>query len=261
MWNASEDLSEGLHSSSPPLPLFPSSFACTCPPPPPPTSLSVSQTAVEKRVEVNRLSPRLVNNVTQRLAEWVWVAAAGIKCLEYFLNYRRRRCPLPLQLDLCNLGDKFLSDLVPCSCSARCCSGECFSFFSRVTAGILAEQGSVFLSKSHVIELPSTWVSQTRACVWALRRLLLLLLLQAISMQRDYTVAHRCTSALYIRVKQLHVHARAHVLTFRACTHELVCKCLCSLMPRGAHAPLGIWALQSTASCYSEGPRRALLLP
>lgn len=70
--------------SRPPLVLHSSPWA----------SLSVSQTAMEKRREVNSLSSRLVNNVTQRLTEWVWMAAAGRNWLEYFLNYRRHRCPL-----------------------------------------------------------------------------------------------------------------------------------------------------------------------
>lgn len=66
-------------------------LSCTLPPW---ASLSVSQTAMEKRREVNSLSPRLVNNVTRRLTEWVWMASAGRNWLEYFLNYRRHRCPL-----------------------------------------------------------------------------------------------------------------------------------------------------------------------
>lgn len=59
----------------------------------PRASLSVSQStdATEKRVEVNSLSPCLINNVTPRLTEWVWMAAAGMKWLEYFLNYQHRR--------------------------------------------------------------------------------------------------------------------------------------------------------------------------
>lgn len=57
----------------------------------PRASLSVSESAdaMEKRGEVNSLSPCLINNVTQRLTEWVWMAAARMKWLEYFLH------PLP----------------------------------------------------------------------------------------------------------------------------------------------------------------------
>lgn len=60
----------------------------------PRASLSVSESAdaMEKRGEVNSLSPCLINNVTQRLTEWVWMAAAGIKWLEYFLHHQ----PSPL---------------------------------------------------------------------------------------------------------------------------------------------------------------------
>lgn len=70
-----------------------------------------------------------------------------------------------------------------------------------------------------------------------------------------YTYTQRHSSALYFWTCVWSSYGEsAYVLTFCAYTHEHVCKCLCLQMPWGAHAPLGFWALQSTASCYSEGP-------
>ena len=84
-----------------------------------------------------------------------------MKWLEYNLNC----CPLSFQLDLFNLGDKYLSDLVLRLLSVYCSLMEFFSVFPCVTAGVLAEQESVFLSKNHVIALPSTCVSAQKVCV------------------------------------------------------------------------------------------------
>lgn len=64
----------------------------------------------------NSLSPCLINNLTLRLTEWAWMVAAGIKWLEYFLNHHHHHNyspPIP-QLDLFNLGDKYMSDLAAC---------------------------------------------------------------------------------------------------------------------------------------------------
>lgn len=126
----------------------------------PRASLSVSESAdaMEKRGEVNSLSPCLINNVTQRLTEWVWMAAAGIKWLEYFLHHQPPPSPSTPRLDLFNLGDKYLSDLAAVFPPCLLLFWGVFLLLPLVTAGVLAEQGSVFLSKSHVIALPSTCV-------------------------------------------------------------------------------------------------------
>lgn len=52
-------------------------------------SMSVLQSAdaMEKRGEVNSLSPCFINNVTERLTEYFWMAVAGIKWLEYVFNH------------------------------------------------------------------------------------------------------------------------------------------------------------------------------
>lgn len=123
----------------------------------PRASLSVSESAdaMAKRGEVNSLSPCLINNMTQRLTEWVWMAAAGIKWLEYFLHHHYLLTP---QLDLFNLGDKYLSDLAAVFPFCLLLFRGVFLLLHCVTAGVLAEQGNVFLSKSHVIALPSTCV-------------------------------------------------------------------------------------------------------
>lgn len=57
-----------------------------------------------------------------------------------------------------------------------------------------------------------------------------------ISMHWDFTQSH---SDAAVRCTRVLSGARAYVLTFGAHAHELVCKRLCSPMPRGAHAPLG----------------------
>lgn len=84
-----------------------------------------------------------------------------------------------------------------------------------------------------------------------------------ISVQWDYrhsNALHRCVFkqlVWVVHVKRVCAHTCA--LTFCAYTHEHVCKCLCLLMPWGAHALLG-------SECYSPllgataRPRRFSLL-
>lgn len=59
-----------------------------------------------KRGEVNSLSSCFINNVTQRLTEWLWMVA-GRKRPECLLHHHFILTPCP---DLFNLGDKFSSD-------------------------------------------------------------------------------------------------------------------------------------------------------
>lgn len=137
---------------APPLPRTRSHLAFS-----PRASLSVSESAdaTEKRGEVNSLSPCFINNVTQRLTEWVWMAA-GIKRPEYFPPNPSTLAPQP---DLFKLGDKFSSDLAAvfifCLLTSR---GLFLLLVPHLCCSFLAELGSIFLSKSHVIALPSTCV-------------------------------------------------------------------------------------------------------
>lgn len=73
----------------------------------PQASLSESADATEKRAEVNSLSLCLINNVSQRLTEPVWMAD-GIIWPEPFLY---DCCTFASWRDLFNLGDKLLFDL------------------------------------------------------------------------------------------------------------------------------------------------------
>lgn len=124
-----------------------------------------------KRGEVNSLSSCFINNVTQRLTEWLWMAAER-KRPECLLHHHFILTP---RLDLFNLGDKFSSD--PAAEFIFCLLtfwGEFFIFSPPlfppcVSCYVLAELGSVFLSKSHVIALPSTCVLvyEIKVCVRA----------------------------------------------------------------------------------------------
>lgn len=224
-------------------------------------SLSVSQSAhsSEKGGEVNSLSLDLINNVTQKLTEWVWMAATGVKCPKYFLNYSHRYCPpLPtycppsLQHDLFNLGDRFLSDPVLCLFRVCCYLTEFFSCFLCITPGVIAEQEKCFLVKEPCNRITlHMCFSVERVCVCACA--------VGCSAQRLHTHANKamlvtciwrpglCETCSCLHVDILRIHAWPCLQMFgfpvaNWCTHSTGC-----------------WVLQFTAGDYREGLRRALL--
>lgn len=77
--------------------------------------ITVSGCYREKR-EVNSLSPRLINNMTQKLTEWVWMVAkkegdtltSTTTTASTATAVVAAAVPFSLQLDLCNLGNKIL---------------------------------------------------------------------------------------------------------------------------------------------------------
>lgn len=148
---------------------------------------------------------------------------------EYF-NYHHHCCATLSQLDWCNLGDKYLSDLAPCLFSVCCSLMEFLPSLSCITAGVIAEQESVFLSKNHVIALPSTCFSEERVCMCCVGH----------GAVRLHTLSHKAMPLTC--VSSMRVMWNVPIVACRYFTHTRMAvsaSALCSLMPIGASTPLG----------------------
>lgn len=207
--------------------------------------ITVSGCYREKR-EVNSLSPRLINNMTQKLTEWVWMVAkkegdtltSTTTTASTATAVVAAAVPFSLQLDLCNLGDKIL--VWPCAVSLFC-----LLFFNGVFLLLLVRHRwcNSWARKCFLVKEPCNRITlhvfQCRTCVHVRRWLSGWRRLRDLHTltQTKQCLFQTCVSSVRGYVKRIH----ACVGMFFPRVHTWPCRRVlpCSPTPIGASAPPG----------------------